>query len=159
MYLLDPNALHHHTFSSCSYAIFCLCSVSPCPQLVGSQLTISVALWDKGLFGLNWPNQVGDSNTNWNNNEPVNPLREADGFSISQWFGHGLKDFPPGAGDFMELPAGGRYTGDVQCNRAGSRLRDPAITRPLPEYACDVSCHLFSPRQVLTIRLKDHCMS
>lgn len=102
-----------------------------------SSVSAHVALWDKGLFGLNWPNQVGDSTTNWNNNEPVNPLREADGFSIDQWFGHGLKAFPPGPGDFLELPAGGRYTGDVQCNRAGSRLRDPAITRPLPEYACD----------------------
>jgi len=99
----------------------------------------SVALWDKGMFGLNYPDQVDAAKTNWNNNLPVNPLRESDGFSINQWFGHGYKGFPPKSGDFMVLPSGGKYSGDVHCNRYGSRTRNPNITTPLPQYACDVS--------------------
>jgi hypothetical protein len=35
-----------------------------------------------------------------------------DGLSQAQWFGHGYKGFPPNAGDFMVLPAGGVYTGE-----------------------------------------------
>jgi len=101
--------------------------------------TFSVALWDKGMFGLNYPDQVDAAKTNWNNNLPVNPLRESDGFSINQWFGHGYKGFPPKSGDFMVLPSGGKYSGDVHCNRYGSRTRNPNITTPLPQYACDVS--------------------
>lgn len=66
----------------------------------------SIALWDKGLFGLN------RGAVNYNDNEPVTPLREMDGLSQAQWFGHGYKGFPPNAGDFMVLPAGGVYTGE-----------------------------------------------
>jgi hypothetical protein len=99
----------------------------------------SIALWDKGMFGLNYPDQADAVKQNWNNNLPVNPLRESDGFTVNQWFAHGYKGFPPRSGDFMVLPSGGTYNGDVHCNRYGSRTRNPNVTVPLPQYACDVS--------------------
>jgi hypothetical protein len=99
----------------------------------------SVALWNKGMFGFNWPNQVGDNVTNYNNNKAVNPLREFEAFNIDQWFGHGYKNLPPAPGDFMVLPAGGRYQGEVYCGRGGTTYRDPKVTTPLPQYACNVS--------------------
>jgi hypothetical protein len=108
-------------------------------RLLGITNASSIALWDKGMFGLNYPDQVDANKTNWNNNLPVNPLRESDGLTVSQWFGHGYKGYPPRSGDFMILPAGGRYSGDVHCNRYGTRQRNPAITEPLPQYACNVS--------------------
>jgi hypothetical protein len=39
----------------------------------------------------------------------------------------------------MVLPAGGKYNGEIQCNRAGTTLRDPVVTGAYPQYACDVS--------------------
>jgi hypothetical protein len=96
-------------------------------------------MWNKGMFGYNYPDQAGDKKQNWNTNEPVNPLRESDGFSVDQWFGHGYKAFPPVAGDFMDLPSGGTYMGELACNRADSKMRDPARTDAQPMYACSVS--------------------
>ncbi|KAL7419478.1 hypothetical protein Q5752_006316 [Cryptotrichosporon argae] len=96
-----------------------------------------IALWDAGMFGLNHPYQADDTaNINWNNNDPVNPLREMDGLTQAQWFGHGFIGFPPASGKFMTLPSGGTYHGEHGCNRAETSLRDPAITDPLPYYAC-----------------------
>ncbi|OCF37562.1 hypothetical protein I317_05021 [Kwoniella heveanensis CBS 569] len=71
-----------------------------------------VALWDKGMFGLNYPYQADDpQNNNYNNDAPVKPLRELDGLTTDQWFAHGHKGYPPKAGNFMVLPAGGSYNG------------------------------------------------
>ena len=121
-------------------------------------LISSVALWDKGLFGLNFPYQAGAADNNYNNNEPVNPLREKDGFSTDQWFAHGLKGYPPNSGDFMMLPSGGQYNGEVQCNRAGTTLRDPIVTGALPQYACDVCLPPRTLQISLTNRMKAHYM-
>nr|XP_019051361.1 hypothetical protein I302_01810 [Kwoniella bestiolae CBS 10118]OCF30291.1 hypothetical protein I302_01810 [Kwoniella bestiolae CBS 10118] len=75
-------------------------------------------------------------NNNYNNNQPVNPLRQTDGFTTSQWFGHGLLGYPPKAGDFMELPSGGTYNGEVSCNRAQTSLGNPSDTSAKYKYAC-----------------------
>ncbi|OCF78392.1 hypothetical protein I204_00332 [Kwoniella mangroviensis CBS 8886] len=99
-----------------------------------------VALWDKGMFGLNWPYQADDpQNHNYNNNQPVNPLRQADSLSTAQWFGHGLLGYPPKSGDFMVLPSGGTYNGEVSCNRAQTSLGNPSDTSAKYQYACKVS--------------------
>jgi len=96
-----------------------------------------IALWDAGMFGLNYPYQSDDANNNnYNNEYPVTPLRESDGLTTSQWLGHGLLGYPPKSGDFMVLPAGGTYNGEVSCNRAQTTLGDPSNTDPLPLYAC-----------------------
>jgi hypothetical protein len=124
-----------------------------------SLLTTSVALWDKGLFGLNFPYQAGAADNNYNNNEPVHPLRELDGFSTDQWFAHGLKGFPPKSGDFMMLPSGGQYNGEIQCNRAGTTLRDPVVTGALPQYACDVCLLSLLYMTSLTDRTRARYMS
>jgi hypothetical protein len=62
------------------------------------------------------------NNSNYNNDGPVIPLREKDGLSVDQWFGHGYKGFPPASGDFMVLPAGGVYTGEWFVERVKMRL-------------------------------------
>ncbi|GFZ47836.1 hypothetical protein JCM24511_05583 [Saitozyma sp. JCM 24511] len=96
-----------------------------------------IALWDPGMFGLNYPYQADDtSNLAWNNNAPVNPLREMDALTESQWFGHGFLGYPPASGNFMTLPSGGTYHGEHGCNRAETSLRNPDISDPLPYYAC-----------------------
>jgi hypothetical protein len=62
-----------------------------------------------------------------------------DGLTVDQWFGHGYKSFPPVSGDFMSLPSGGTYNGEIQCNRAQTKMGNPASTEAKPQYACDVS--------------------
>jgi len=69
----------------------------------------------------------------------VNPLRGMDNLTTEQWFAHGAKGYPPKDGEFLELPAGGKATFELACNRALTTYRDPTLTRPLPVYACDVS--------------------
>ncbi|KAI9638433.1 uncharacterized protein MKK02DRAFT_22658, partial [Dioszegia hungarica] len=74
---------------------------------------------------------------NYNNDYPVHPLRELDGLSKDQWFAHGYKGFPPKDGDFMVLPAGGSFTGEMTCNRAETvQFRDPYNTDPPSNFAC-----------------------
>ncbi|WWC92056.1 uncharacterized protein L201_007010 [Kwoniella dendrophila CBS 6074] len=96
-----------------------------------------VALWDKGMFGLNYPYKSDDpTNNNYNNNEPVIPLKLVDGRTTAQWFGHGLLDYPPKSGDFMVLPSGGTYNGEVSCNRGQTTLGNPNDKTPKYQYAC-----------------------
>lgn len=101
----------------------------------------SVALWDKGLFGYNYPNQASDTTQNYNTNDPVIPLKAEQKLTVDQWFGRGRLNYPPKSGDFMQLPAGGTYKGELACNRADSKLRDPRRTDAQPNFACDVSPH------------------
>ncbi|WRT68284.1 uncharacterized protein IL334_005260 [Kwoniella shivajii] len=102
-----------------------------------STASAHVALWDKGMFGLNYPYQSDDpSNNNYNNNEPVIPLKQVDARSTAGWFGHGLLSFPPKSGDFMVLPSGGTYNGEVSCNRGQTTLGDPNDKTAKYQYAC-----------------------
>jgi hypothetical protein len=41
----------------------------------------------------------------------VAPLRQYDNLTQEQWFAHGMLDYPPKDGDFMELESGANYTG------------------------------------------------
>ena len=43
---------------------------------------------------------------------PIVPCRKNDNLTIKKWFGRGLTDFPPPPGEFMELEAGGVFTGE-----------------------------------------------
>ncbi|WVW86538.1 hypothetical protein I302_108587 [Kwoniella bestiolae CBS 10118] len=102
-----------------------------------STASAHVALWDKGMFGFNYPYQASDpQNNNYNNNEPVIPLKQMDGRTTAQWFGHGLLGYPPKAGDFMNLPSGGTYNGEVSCNRGQTTLGNPSDTSAKYKYAC-----------------------
>lgn len=58
---------------------------------------------------------------------------------MGEWFGHGYKSFPPVSGDFMDLPSGGSYNGEIQCNRQQTAMGDPNNKAAKPQYACDVS--------------------
>jgi hypothetical protein len=65
---------------------------------------------------------VDPVNNNYNNLVPVDPLRESDALTTSQWLGHGLLDYPPAAGNFMVLPSGGTYNGEY-LSRADLTIR------------------------------------
>lgn len=82
---------------------------------------------------------TGAATQNYNTNEPVIPLRSDAKLTVDKWFGHGHLGLPPKSGDFMELPAGGTYKGELACNRADSKLRDPRRTDAQPNFACSVS--------------------
>jgi hypothetical protein len=70
----------------------------------------------------------------------VGPLRQNDHLTEEEWFAHGYKDYPPKAGDYMDLETGGTFTGDLGCNRALTNMRDPKDShKPLDYYACPVS--------------------
>ena len=117
----------------------------------------SIALWHPSMFGFNYPFQSGGTSTtlsrilivgpenNYNNNDPVVPLKLADELAEEQWFAHGFKGYPPEDGVFMELDSGGTFVGELQCNRAGTTYRDPVRTDPIPHFACDVRRRLFNP--------------
>ncbi|KAF8057592.1 hypothetical protein FPV67DRAFT_1724500 [Lyophyllum atratum] len=47
-------------------------------------------------------------------NRPVAPLKNR---TFTDWWFHGHLDFPPNAGDFFELPAGGAATAEIACNK------------------------------------------
>jgi hypothetical protein len=92
------------------------------------------------MFGYNYPYQSSDTvNNAYNTNDPVTPLRAAFNFTVDQWWGHGRLDYPPNEGDFLELEAGGVYTGELACNRADSMMRDPVRNDVQPDHACGVS--------------------
>jgi len=92
------------------------------------------------MFGYNYPYQSSDTlNNAYNTNDPVTPLRAAFNLTADQWWGHGRLDYPPNEGDFLELEAGGVYTGELACNRADSRMRDPVRNDIQPDHACGVS--------------------
>jgi hypothetical protein len=91
------------------------------------------------MFGFNYPGQATDEVQNYNSNDMVIPLRGEQNLTTEQWFAHGVKDYPPAAGEFMDLPAGGSIVLELGCNRALTSYRDPRVTKELPYYACDVS--------------------
>jgi len=88
------------------------------------------------MFGYNYPDAASSSTQNYNTNDPVIPLKADQKLTTAQWFGRGHLGLPPKTGDFMELPAGGTYKGELACNRADSKLRDPRRTDAQPIHAC-----------------------
>ncbi|KAL7423042.1 hypothetical protein Q5752_002341 [Cryptotrichosporon argae] len=96
-----------------------------------------IALFNNALFGLNWPNAGTTSlDQNWNNNAIVSPLRGNDNLTTAQWFAHGAKNMTPVAGEYMWLPSGGKYVGELSCNRGYTSYRRPDVTGALMYYAC-----------------------
>jgi len=55
---------------------------------------------------------TADEHQNYNGNFAIVPLRYSEKLNIDQWFGRGLKAYPPAPGDFMELPSGGVFEGE-----------------------------------------------
>jgi hypothetical protein len=92
------------------------------------------------MFGYNYPFQSSNTvNISYNTNDPVVPLRAAENRTLAEWWGHGRLEYPPNEGDFLELTAGEVFTGELACNRADSRMRDPVRTDQQPVHACGVS--------------------
>ncbi|TXT15888.1 hypothetical protein VHUM_00391 [Vanrija humicola] len=74
-------------------------------------------MWHPALFGYNFPNQSTDAVNNTQQNAPVTPLRERDGFNLTGWFWR-FAEYPPAPGQFLELPSEGVWTAEISCNRA-----------------------------------------
>lgn len=75
-----------------------------------------IAPWGAGMYCKN-----GLSNQDQpNNNEIVNPLWN---LTFNDWFMHGqCRNFPPPAGEFLHLPAGGSFTVEMAGNRGQTTL-------------------------------------
>ncbi|ORY31423.1 hypothetical protein BCR39DRAFT_92543 [Naematelia encephala] len=100
------------------------------------------------IYGLNWPNQVTDAVQNWDNDQFVNPLRKSDNLTTDMWFAHGLKDFPPKDGDYLDIPSGGTLVTEICDNRAlANSTRDPSTwDQPLQLYGADgMAMHQMNP--------------
>ena len=81
-----------------------------------------------------------------------------DALTVEEWFGHGYKNLPPAPGDFLELPSGGTYMGDLACSRSQSKMRNPTWNNPLPEFACQVRIPFsYHPTIELINRPKGNC--
>ncbi|GFZ45114.1 hypothetical protein JCM24511_02840 [Saitozyma sp. JCM 24511] len=106
---------------------------------LGATARAHVAMWHPSMFGFNFPNQASTDPTMQkpNNNEPVNPLRNDMNLTVSEWFGHGLLDYPPLEGDFLDLVSGGSIIGQLACNRQFSIYGNHNPGDQLMEYACD----------------------
>ena len=105
----------------------------------GAHADDSIALWDKGLFGINWPGQITgeqpaqesnkerklrvDAQQNYDNSYPVQPLEKSHNLTEEEWFAHGYKSYPPKDGDFMVLPSGGSYTGEPHSSAQPKQIR------------------------------------
>ncbi|RDB19405.1 hypothetical protein Hypma_013600 [Hypsizygus marmoreus] len=77
-----------------------------------------LAAWNKGMYCLNGNTGAEDLNSY----SIVTPLYQ---LTKSQWWFHhenGCDNFPPKAGDFLELPAGGNFTIEIASNRAKTSL-------------------------------------
>ncbi|KAJ7592659.1 hypothetical protein C8J56DRAFT_929164 [Mycena floridula] len=87
-----------------------------------SLLVLSVnahlAAWHKGMYCLNGPQSTEDLNAD----SVVHPLYQLD--KSDWWFHHVDKcdEYPPAAGDFLELPAGKSFTVEIASNRAKTSL-------------------------------------
>ncbi|EIN04012.1 hypothetical protein PUNSTDRAFT_108851 [Punctularia strigosozonata HHB-11173 SS5] len=71
-----------------------------------------VALWHPSMWGFN----VTDQTFSYDN-RPVAPLMQ---MPFSQWWFHNHLSYPPNAGDFFELPAGGTATAELACDKGAT---------------------------------------
>ncbi|ORY25660.1 hypothetical protein BCR39DRAFT_543695 [Naematelia encephala] len=107
--------------------------------LLAYQVEAHQALWNYGLFGYNWPYQASNKTQDWNSNAVVSPLRKTQNLTIAEWFGRGMTKYPPRTGEFMSLPSGGIYQGEIACNRAYTKLmQQPSLNGSnLTPFACE----------------------
>lgn len=140
-----------------------LCAVFTVALVIPAALG-HVAAWNKGMYCLNGTT-VGEPNED--NALPANPLWQ---LRREDWWMHHVDkcdEFPPAAGDFLELPSGGSFVIELANNRAftslsygGSRvgrfpdgqeheeLDDPRRTsNRSPDEGCVVEPNLHTPNE------------
>ncbi|PFH51108.1 hypothetical protein AMATHDRAFT_75186 [Amanita thiersii Skay4041] len=74
-----------------------------------SPTSAHVSIWHPSMFGFN----VTAHTFSWDN-RPVVPLAN---LPFTKWWFHGHLDYPPHPGDLFELPAGGKATLEVACDK------------------------------------------
>ncbi|CAK9782491.1 hypothetical protein CC85DRAFT_209427 [Cutaneotrichosporon oleaginosum] len=98
-----------------------------------------LTLWHPSLYGFNWPD-LGDAPIQHGQLvDPVNPARGMDNLTVSEWFGHNMRNCTPAADAFMELETGKTATFEIGCNRAFTKYRPPEWSykaKPLLQYCC-----------------------
>ncbi|TFK94090.1 hypothetical protein K466DRAFT_580390 [Polyporus arcularius HHB13444] len=82
--------------------------------LAGLVSTVSAhaCMWHNSMYGFN----VTDNTFSYDNRPQV-PLYN---MNFDQWWLHGHKDYPPNAGDFLELPAGGKINAEISCDKGAT---------------------------------------
>jgi len=66
----------------------------------------------------------------------VDPLSN---LPFNQWWFHGYIDQAPPEGEFLELPAGGSFIGQVSCDKASTIYGPEGENTPVPPRACTVN--------------------
>lgn len=88
------------------------------PLVLGSVVHAHQAFWHKAMYCL----EGNSGSNNENSNDIISPLYQ---LPKSQWWMHAVNNcdkFPPPAGTFLELPAGGSFSGEIANNRAFTSL-------------------------------------
>ncbi|KZO90691.1 hypothetical protein CALVIDRAFT_542445 [Calocera viscosa TUFC12733] len=77
-----------------------------------------LAPWDPSMYGFNWTaHNPGWANPGAYDNRPVVPLA---GRSYADWWMHGHQDLPPNEGDYLDLPAGGKFVVQMACDKGAT---------------------------------------
>ncbi|KZW00468.1 hypothetical protein EXIGLDRAFT_830633 [Exidia glandulosa HHB12029] len=106
-----------------------------------------IAPWGAGMF---CKNGYYLSNTDQpNNNEVVNPLFN---LTFNDWFMHGqCRNFPPPAGEFLNLPAGGSFTVEMAGNRGQTTLSFNGQFTSMDNVSASVICEDYVSSHVLPL--------
>ncbi|KAF9790728.1 hypothetical protein BJ322DRAFT_409934 [Thelephora terrestris] len=72
-----------------------------------------IAFYDPSMWGYNVTMQTFSYD-----NRPMAPLQQ---YTFDQWWFHGHLGYPPNAGDFFELPAGGVANSQLACNKGATK--------------------------------------
>ncbi|TXT10245.1 uncharacterized protein COLE_04179 [Cutaneotrichosporon oleaginosum] len=75
---------------------------------------------------------MADDPWSWEQTKPL------DRMAFKDWWFHGYMNDPPADGEFMELPAGGEFHGEIACGKALTSYRkETPNSKPLQDMACD----------------------
>ncbi|KAI0714260.1 hypothetical protein C8T65DRAFT_694827 [Cerioporus squamosus] len=116
--------------------------------LAGLVSTVSAhaCMWHKSMYGFN----VTD-NTFPYDNRPQVPLYS---MNFDQWWLHGHKDYPPNAGDFLELPAGGKINAEISCDKGATSSYTSSQGGDVG-YGSDFACPGAQPSAIHTTGIDD----
>lgn len=111
-------------------------------------------MWHPAAYGYDASTCWGDDSHLYDS--PVNtdflrnPLRLDQGLSFDAWWAHGCRRAPPRNGAILDLPAGGKITAEISCNKAFTKYGlVPSQLRMVGDLPCDMYVGLCSYNYVL----------
>ncbi|KZT57666.1 hypothetical protein CALCODRAFT_495905 [Calocera cornea HHB12733] len=75
-----------------------------------------LAAWHPSMYGFNWTLDAS-SWTGSYDNRPVAPMYN---MPFTEWWMHGHQNLPPNPGDYLELPAGGKFEVEMACDKSAT---------------------------------------